>query len=226
VREVQEPLPRRHVGDARRPGLAGRLGAKVALEEVGSDAHSRQPHRRAPALARHKARDRRGEAIPFVAERSPGAGDRHDRGVAHALVRIEHGSDRPDGGSDSPAPRGSDARLSPSAPMFCSVEKEQRGVTAAPRPNWGLRPAARWVCPCSQQQEPRGRRRYPDGGVARLPVGLAEEHARKGVADRPVLIDDLDSGLLQAVREAPTTVSCGGQGRVGSPHRDRGTIAD
>ena len=57
VREVQEPLPRRDVGDVRRPGLVRCVGAEVPFEEVGSDPDTGQPDRRAPALTRQHARD-------------------------------------------------------------------------------------------------------------------------------------------------------------------------
>ena len=54
VREVQEPLPGRDVGDVRRPRLVRSGRAKVALDQVRSDPDARQPDRRAPALARRK----------------------------------------------------------------------------------------------------------------------------------------------------------------------------
>ena len=57
VREVHEPLPRRDVGDVRRPRLVRALGAKITLEQVRSDPDSAQPDRRAPALARQKPGD-------------------------------------------------------------------------------------------------------------------------------------------------------------------------
>jgi len=57
VREVHEPLPRRDVGDVRRPRLVRALGARITLEQVRSDPDSGQPDRRAPALARHQPGD-------------------------------------------------------------------------------------------------------------------------------------------------------------------------
>src|SRR6478672_7731131 len=57
VREVQKPLPRRDVGDVCAPGLVRAVGAKVALNEIASDAHAEEPPSCAPALAWKQPRD-------------------------------------------------------------------------------------------------------------------------------------------------------------------------
>ena len=57
VREVQEPFPRRDVGDVRRPRLVRAVRAKVALHQIRSDPDPGQPDGRAPTLARQKPGD-------------------------------------------------------------------------------------------------------------------------------------------------------------------------
>ena len=54
VREVQEPFPRRDVGDVRRPRPVRAVRAKVALHQVRSDPDPGQPDGGAPTLARQK----------------------------------------------------------------------------------------------------------------------------------------------------------------------------
>jgi hypothetical protein len=57
VREVQESLPRRDVGDVGRPGLVRSGRVEVPLDQIGSDPDAGQSDRRAPALTRQDPRD-------------------------------------------------------------------------------------------------------------------------------------------------------------------------
>jgi hypothetical protein len=57
VREVQEPLPSRDVGDVRRPRLVRAGRPKVALNQIRSHPHSAQANGRTPALTQHNPGD-------------------------------------------------------------------------------------------------------------------------------------------------------------------------